>query len=86
LINPAKFNDQYAVWFSDNLKGCRAGGTYSPGACRGKLSRRRGHCKSTTIGLACPLMSALGQSRPNEAIDFESALTSALDMSLRRTK
>ena len=36
-----------------NLKGCRAGGTYSPLACRGKLSRRRGHGKSTTIGLAC---------------------------------
>jgi hypothetical protein len=36
-----------------NLKGCRAGGTYSPRACRGKLSRWRGHGKSTTIGLAC---------------------------------
>jgi hypothetical protein len=31
-------------------------------------------------------MSQLGHSRPNEAIDFESALTSTPDISLHRTK
>jgi len=31
-------------------------------------------------------MSQLGQQRPNEAIDFESALTSTPDITLHRTK
>jgi hypothetical protein len=66
-----------------NLKGCRAGGTYSPQACRGIPARWRGHGKSA-IGACMSLMSALGQERPIHAGLDESAMPPIATKSLHR--
>jgi hypothetical protein len=58
--------------------------------CRRKIASRRmlAECLSTQCaGFFAPvLMSEFGQQRPNEPIDFESALTSTPDISLRRVR